>query len=85
MDFSSWARFLQPIIDIVVHVDGKYSLYRMVTPPNFRVMLDEMFQRIASKLAIIYMYEHPKLHLPFFISCNFMFLPNANPGPDQVS
>ena len=26
MDFSSWARFLQPIIDIVVHVDGKYSI-----------------------------------------------------------
>ena len=43
-------------------------------------MLDEMFRRNASKFAIFYIYENPKLLFLFFISCNFMFLPNECPG-----
>ena len=40
----------------------------------------EMFQWNASKFAIFYIYENPKLFFTFFISCNFMFLPNECPG-----
>ena len=43
-----------------------------------RFMLDEKFQRNASKFAIIYMYKNPKLLFPFFISCYFIFFPLMN-------
>ena len=43
---------------------------------NKRFLLDEMTRQNASKFAIFYIYENPKLLFPFFISCNFMFLPN---------
>ena len=39
-------------------------------------VLDEKFQRNASKFAIFYIYENPKLLFPFFISCYFIFFPN---------
>ena len=42
-------------------------------------MLDEMTCRNASKFAIFYIHENPKLLLPFFISCNFMFVPYECP------
>ena len=37
------------------------------------IVLDEKFQRNASKFAIfhIYIYENLKFHFPFFISCYF--------------
>ena len=44
-------------------------------------VLDKKFQRNASKFAIFYLvYQNPKLLFPFFIWCNFMFLPNECPG-----
>ena len=43
-------------------------------------MLDEKFQRNASKFAIFYIYENPKLLFPFIISCYFIFLPNECPA-----
>ena len=45
-----------------------------------RVMLDEKFQRKASKFAIFYMCKNPKLLFPFFILCYFIFSPNECPG-----
>ena len=36
-----------------------------------RFMLDEKFQQNASKFAIFYRYDNPKLLYPFFISCYF--------------
>ena len=42
-----------------------------------RFMLDEKFQRNASKFDIFYIYENPKLFFPFFISCYFFPLINA--------
>ena len=39
-------------------------------------MLDEMTRQNASKFAIFYIYENPKLLFPFFISCNFTFFRN---------
>ena len=45
-----------------------------------RFMLDEKFQRNASKFAIFYIYEYPKLLFLFFISCHFIFSPNECPG-----
>ena len=44
---------------------------------NTRFMLDEMFQRNASKFAIFYIYENPKL---FFISCYIIYSLNECPG-----
>ena len=44
------------------------SLFR-----NKRFMLDEMTWQNASKFAIFYIYENPKLIFPFFISCYFFF------------
>ena len=41
-----------------------------------RFMLDEMTRRNASKFAIFYIYENPKLLYPFFISCYFTLFPN---------
>ena len=43
-------------------------------------MLDEMSKQNASKFAIFYIYENPKLLLTFFISCYFIFFPNECPG-----
>ena len=44
--------------------------------PISEFVLDEKFQRKASKFAIFYiLYENPKLLFPFFISCYFMFFP----------
>ena len=37
-------------------------------------------QRNASKFAIFYIFENPKLLFPFFISCYFIFPPNKCPG-----
>ena len=37
--------------------------------PISEFVLDEKFQRNASKSAIFYIYENPKLHFLFFISC----------------
>ena len=51
---------------------GKYFVSEFV--------LDEKFQRNASKFALFYIHENPKLLFPFSISCNFMFLPNECPG-----
>ena len=54
-----------------------------VTPSLFRnksFMLEEMTWRNASKFAIFYMYENPKLLFPFFISYYFIFSPNEYPG-----
>ena len=48
--------------------------------PISEFVLDEMFQQNASKFARFYIYQNPKLLSPFFISCNFMFLPNECPG-----
>ena len=48
--------------------------------PILRFVLDEKFQQNASKFAIFYIYENPKLLFPFFISCYFIFLPNECPG-----
>ena len=36
-------------------------------------MLDEMTQQNASKFAIFYEYENPKMLFPFIILCNFIF------------
>ena len=47
---------------------------------NERFMLDEMTRQNASKFAIFYIYENPKLPFPFFISCYFICLPNECPG-----
>ena len=47
--------------------------------PISEFMLDKKFQRNASKFAICYKYKNPKLLFPFFIWCNFMFLPNECP------
>ena len=47
---------------------------------NKRFMLDEMTRWNASKFAIFYIYENPKLLFPFFISCNFTFIPNECHG-----
>ena len=44
--------------------------------PILRFVLDEKFQQNASKFAILYIYENPKLLFPFFISCYFIFVPN---------
>ena len=44
-------------------------------------MLDEKFQQNASKFAIFYIYENPKLLFPFFILCYFIIFPNEYPGP----
>ena len=44
---------------------------------NKNVILDEMFQRNASKFALFYVYENP---CSFFILCNFIFLPYECPG-----
>ena len=43
-------------------------------------MLDEMTWRNASKFATFYIYENLRLLFPFFISCNFIFVPNECPG-----
>ena len=48
--------------------------------PISEFVLDEKFQRNASKFAIFYIYENPKLLFPFFISCYFIFLPNECPS-----
>ena len=48
--------------------NDKYALFR-----NKRFMLDEMTQRNASKFAIFYEYENPKMLFPFIILCNFIF------------
>ena len=48
--------------------------------PTSGFVLNEKFQRNASKFAIFYIYENPKLLFPFFISCYFIFLPNECPG-----
>ena len=42
--------------------------------PISEFVLDEMFQRNASKFAIFYIYENPKLLFPFFISCYFIYM-----------
>ena len=51
------------------------SLFR-----NKIFMLDEMIRWNASKFAIFYIYENPKLLFPFFISYYFIFFPNECPG-----
>ena len=53
----------------------KVTLFR-----NERFMLDEMTRQNASKFAIFYIYENPKLLFPFFNSCYVIFLPNECPG-----
>ena len=45
-----------------------YSLFR-----KNRFRLDEKFQQNASKFAVFYIYENPKLLFLFFISCYFTF------------
>ena len=50
--------------------------------PNSGFVLDEMFQPNASKFAIFYIYEKPKLLFPFFISC--YFFPLMNVGRHRV-
>ena len=44
--------------------------------PISQFVVNEKFLWNASKLSIFYIYENPKLLIPFFISCNFIFLPN---------
>ena len=51
--------------------------------PISEFVLDEKFQQNASTYAIFYVYESPKLIFPFFILCNFIFLPNE--CPDNIS
>ena len=47
---------------------------------NKKFLLDEMTWWNASKFAMFYIYENPKLLFPFFISCYFIFSPNECPG-----
>ena len=44
-------------------------LYMYTLLRNKRFMLDEMTQRSASKFAIFYIYENPKLLFDFSFSC----------------
>ena len=48
--------------------NGTRALFR-----NKMFMLDEMTQLNASKFGIFYIYKDPKLIIPFFILCNFIF------------
>ena len=85
---SRWLSFLKrSVIQIrknaVFH--QKNTTYQGITTPhpllrNKKLMLDEMTQRNASKFAIFYTNENPKLVFPFFISCYFIFSPNECPG-----
>ena len=50
----------------------EFSLKRCIEK---RFMLDEKFEQNASKFGIFYIYENPKLLLPFFISCYFICFP----------
>ena len=43
--------------------------------PILRFVLDKKFQRNASKFAIFYVYENPKLLFPFSFHEYFIFLP----------
>ena len=43
-------------------------------------MLDEIFQRNASKFVILLEYENQHSFFLFFILCNFIFSPNECPG-----
>ena len=54
----------------VKYLPVRRSLFR-----KKRLMLDEKFQQNASKFTIFYIYENPKLLLPFFISCYFFIFP----------
>ena len=48
--------------------------------PISEFVLNEQFQWNASKFAIFYIHENPKLLFPFFISPYFIFFPNECPG-----
>ena len=55
------------------------NMYKKIQQPVFfnksineRFMLNEMTRQNASKFAISYIYENPKLLFPFFISCYFI-------------
>ena len=43
-------------------------------------VLDKKLQQNASKFAIFYIFENPKVLFLLFISCYFIFLPNECPG-----
>ena len=64
-----------------------YLISRVFWPGLFQIFWPAMpllpiseFQRNASKFAIYYIYENPKLLFPFFISCYLAFSPNECPG-----
>ena len=48
--------------------------------PILRFVLDEKFQRNASKFAIFDLYENPKLLFPFFISCYVLYIFTSRNG-----
>ena len=54
--------------------------YQVQLNSILKFVLDEKFQQNASKVAIFYIYENPKMLFPFFILCYFIFLPNECPG-----
>ena len=71
--------------DMLDSKDFKENLPKVSNNKNFlhtgagvRHVLDEKFQRNASKFAIFYVYENPKLPFPFFISCYTLFFPLMN-------
>ena len=61
------------------HQPAKQTEQQCTLLPNSEFVLNEKFQRIASKFAIFYIYENPKLLFPFFILCYFIFSPNECP------
>ena len=49
------------------------KIYVYTLLPISEFVLDEKFQRNASKFAIFYIYKNPKLLFPIFILCYFTF------------
>ena len=59
-------------VNMIVYVIGAGLAYTTLLPIS-EFVLNEKFQRNASKFAIYYIYENPKFHFPFYILCNFKF------------
>ena len=69
--FEIWYFTCNCISDLLTITYICHVLYSHLQFSGF--VLNEKFQRNASKFAIFYIYENPKLLFPFFISCYFIF------------
>ena len=58
------------------------GIYINALPPTSGFVLDEKFQRNASKFAIFYIYENSKLLFPF--RATLFFFPDECPGLCRV-